>query len=251
MNHSLLPIGLALLTLSKAFSAGYQAQYPYDPYNSSQQQPSSGYSEYQAPSGGGGGTGGKAYTQVDSYNPDTSILGYAYVGLSYSFTSFSDVTGLDGGSGIKAELSVPLFKPLYLHFAVDWMSGTPSDSDASDRFNLTSVSGGVGVYFPLANRLHFFGEVGAQYDAISGNQGSSFNLGSNNFAIYVRPGLRLAITDRWEVQAAINFNTTNNFNDRVYELSTYFGLVGGLDLGLGVDFASDVTTYHGGIRFRW
>src|SRR4051812_32600887 len=87
----------------------YQYQYPYDPYNSAPQ-PQANANSAPAYSGGGGGGGGYAYDK---------LLSYSYLEGRYASNDFKG-DHLSGASGLSADLNLPLFKPLYLHFGVDW-----------------------------------------------------------------------------------------------------------------------------------
>jgi hypothetical protein len=218
-----------------AFSApllaqNYQYQYPYDPYNSSPKPQPSGY----GPADGGGGD--YAFDKLLSYSSFTA---------NYAYNDFKGLDGLSNTSGFNLGLNVALFKPLYLHFGVDWLSGT---DEQSHDYSLTGLSAGAGVYVPIVSRFHLFGEVGLRYDTTSGVLDA---LNHDDFAVYLRPGIRVAVTDRFELAASVYFSTTDNLDDRAVQINGYYNLFSIVDVNLGVDFGSDVNTYHGGVRLRW
>ena len=215
----------------------YQYQYPYDPYNSTPTpQPNASSSSANYSGGGGGGGGGYAYDK---------LLSYSSLQALYAFNDFKGDNRLSGASGLNAALNLQLFKPVYLHFGVDWLSGT---DDYFGDFNMTSLSAGAGVYLPLFSRFHIFGEVGLRYDTTSGVLDA---IHHDNFSVYVKPGLRFAATERLELDASVYFSSTDNLDDRAVQVNAYYNLVSALDLNLGVDFGSDINSYHGGLRFRW
>lgn len=246
MKPLLLTLGLLFSVIMAAHGQGYQAQYPYDPYNNNPQPTPSANANYQPPPSSNPYLAGSSDDSNHGPSPYDSLLSYGYIAANYSFNSFSNFTHLGNGNGVLAELSAPIFKPFYLRFAVNWISGT--QPDGSNNFNMTSISAGGGAYFPIGSRFHIFAEMGAQYDIVNGG---TYVFGSSEVALYARPGVRLAVTDRLELQGDITFNTTSNLNDRMYGVSGYYAVLGGLDLGFGVDFTSDVNSYHAGLRYRW
>src|SRR3954471_17415367 len=112
---------LLAFTAPLAAQQNYQYQYPYDPYNSSPSpQPNSSAPVSSAPAGGG-----YAYDK---------LLTYGSLEARYAFNDFKGDNHLSGASGIDVGLNVQLFKPVYLHFGVDWLSG--SDDHTGD-YSLT------------------------------------------------------------------------------------------------------------------
>ncbi len=217
-----------------AFSASlcaqdYQYQYPTDPYSASPKpQPNAAY----APPGDSG------------YGFD-KLLSYSSLEANYAYNDFKSFDGLGNTSGFTAALNLALFKPLYLHFGVDWLSGT---DEASNDYSMTGLTAGVGVYIPIVSRFHLFGEVGLRYDVTSGVLDALHN---DDFSVYLRPGIRFAATDRLELDASVYFSTTDNLDDRAFQINGYYNLFSIVDVNLGVDFGSDVNTFHGGVRLRW
>lgn len=219
----------AILALAAPLSADdYQYQYPTDPYNTTPQPQST----YRA-SGSGGGS---HYYE--------SLLSYGSIEARYNYNDFKH-SNIDNSSGFGAMLRAPLFRPLFLNFGVNWLHGN-SDHDGS--FDLTTLTAGAGLYLPIIPRLHIFGELGVRYD-IAG--GSIDTINTDDFSIYGRPGVRFAATEKLELAASMLFSDTENFDKHIFELNGYFALLSVLDIGVGADFASDVNTYHAGLRLRW
>lgn len=229
-----LPLWLVLAFAAPLLAQqNYQYQYPYDPYNSTptpQPNASSSSANYS------GGGGGYAYDK---------LLSYSTLQALYAFNDFKGDNQLSGASGINAALNLQFFKPLYLHFGVDWLSGT---DDHFGDFNMTSVSAGAGIYLPICSRFHIFGEVGLRYDTTSGVLDA---IHGDDFSVYVKPGIRFAATEKLELDASVYFASTDNLDDRAVQVNAYYALFSILDLNLGVDFGSDINSYHGGLRFRW
>ena len=226
---AIFPLILSLFVAVAAQGQNYQLQYPTDPYSAAPR----AYS-----------TVTQTASALTSYGAD-KLLSYGSLEARYHYSDFKTDPSLNNSSGIGVALNAPIFKPLYLHFGLDWLQGT--DVNIKD-FSLTSLSAGAGIYRPIVSRFHIFGELGVHYDVTSG---ALYNFHPDEFAVYARPGVRFAANDRLELSASLFFASTKNLNDSVLELNAYFALLSVLDLGVGVDIASDVNTYHGSIRLRW
>ncbi len=229
----LFPLYCSLIFVTVIHGQNYQYQYPTDPYSAAPQ----AYS--------GASQGMSAVTSSSSSSSFDKLLSYGFLEVDYRYNDFKNDSKLNNSSGIGAALNVQLFKPLYLHFGVDWLNGT--DNKNKD-FSLTGLTAAGGIYLPVVSRFHVFGELGVRYDITSGKL-SDFH--PDQFAVYIRPGVRFAATDRIELDASVLFATTDNLNNHVFQLNSYFALLSVLDLGLGIDFAEDVNTFHGGLRLRW
>lgn len=225
----ILRILLLICVGTAAQAQNYQYQYPTDPYSSTPK-PQPNYQQSYSSSG-------------SDYGYD-KLLSYGGLEARYNYNDFKD-TSLDNSSGVFVGLRAPLFKPLFLNFGVNWLSGS---NQQKQSFDLTTITAGVGAYLPLASRFHIFGEVGVRYD-ISDGLLSSIN--PDSFAVYLRPGVRFAVTEKIELAGSVLFSTTDNYDKHIFELNSYFALLSVLDLGLGADFATDVNTYHAGLRLRW
>jgi hypothetical protein len=234
-----------------ATAQNYQTQYPYDPYSGSpqpqvQQPQSSGYqtytgSSYDSKGSYGYGSGSTAYSTSDY----SRLLTWGQLEAHYAYNDFKGDDQLEGDSGFGVNLRVKLMKPIYLHFGLDRI--TSSDPHAH-TIEITSFTLGGGVYVPIGSRFQLYGEVGMRYDYTSGDL--EF-INPDDLSLYVRPGVRFAVTDKLELTASVLFNDTDNLNDRVVEVSGYYSLLSWLDVGAGVDFGSDINTYRIGGRWRW
>lgn len=235
----------ALLSVVPAVLAqNYQTQYPYDPYSGSpqpqaQQPYTGGYEAYNAPagdySGGGYGSGGSQYR----------MLTWGQLEGNFAFNDFKGDDDLDGSSGFGVDLRVSLMKVLYLHFGLDRIT---ADAPHARSLEVNTYVAGAGAYLPLGSRFQLYGEAGLRYDDV-GDDWEDFN--SDDLGVYIRPGIRFAITEKWELTASVLFNDTENFNNHVIEVSTYYSLLSWLDIGAGVDFGDDVNSYRIGGRWRW
>jgi hypothetical protein len=231
---AVLTLALTLAAAAPLLAQNYESQYPYDPYSSAPRPQPRSYATTTAP----------APSPSSSYGYD-KLLSYGSLGLNYSFHDFRHDSIFSGSNGLAAQLRVPLFKPLFLDFGVDWFRGTDS---LNRSFDLTGLSGAVGVYLPVASQFHIYGEVGGRYD-VSG--GSFSSIQANKATIFFRPGVRIALSDSFELAGGINFSDASNFNNRIFEVNAYYALLSVLDLGFGIDFATDANSYHAGLRLRW
>jgi len=236
-----LPIFLLVVTFAgSAWSqAGYEAQYPYDPYNPAPQ-PAQNYAGYQQHSKGGGGGG-----YSNGGDPYSKLLSYGSLEGHYSYNDFSGDEELKGEGGFGANLKVQLMKPLFLHFSLDRL--TSQDAQARS-IEITTGRVGGGLYLPVASRFHIFGEIGFAYDYTTGDLKE---INTDEFAVYLRPGVRLAATDSLELSLSVLFNSTDNLNNRVIEGAAYYAIFDWFDIGLGVDVSEDTNSYHIGGRVRW
>ena len=228
---AVLTLVLTLAAAAPLLAQNYQPQYPYDPYSSAPRPQPNSYA-----------TTSSAPTPSSEYD---KLLSYGSLSLDYSFLDFKNSSIFNGSNGLAAQLRVPLFRPLFLDVGVDWHSGT----DTKNRnFSFTGVSAAAGLFLPIGSRFHIFGELGGKYENTSG---SLSVLHLSDFSIFLRPGVRVAVSDSFEVAGSVYFGNTNNLNDRVLELNGYYAMLSVLDLGFGVDFGSDSNTYHAGLRLRW
>lgn len=213
----------------------YQPQYPADPY-SGYSQPSGGYASpnvYVDPYYGG-----------DAYG---DILSWSFLEGHYSYNDFSD-DGIEGGSGFGLNVNVKLMNPVYLHFGLERLT---SDLPNSRSIEVSRFVGGVGVFWAVSPRFQFFIEGGARYDYVSGDIGGGFSIAADDIGFYGRPGLRWAITQRFELAASVLISDIENLDQNLFGVGAYFALFRWLDLAGGVDFGSDSNSYHIGARWRW
>lgn len=233
------------LLLVLCFSTGARAQdyqeyqYPTDPYSSTPKPQPTTYQQppYQAPYQAPYQGSGSSYTYEN-------LMTYGKLEARYNYYDFKG-SDLDNSSGFSVALQAPLFKPLYLSFGVNFLEGSNDDDES---FDLTTLGGGVGLYIPIVPRFHLFAEGGVRFDI---SDGVLSYLNPDTFAVYIRPGARLAITRRVELAASVLFSSTDNLENTVVEINSYFALLSVLDIGAGVDFADNINTYHAGLRLRW
>jgi hypothetical protein len=217
-------------TAAGVMAQGYETQYPYDPYSPAPR-PQRGY--------GSGDYGGNYRTQSTN-----SMLTYGFLSGHYTYNDLKD-SDLEGGSGFGVDLSLELMKPLFLHLGLDRLT---SETPSAQEIEVTSVTGAAGLFLPLASRFHIFGEVGVRYDFVNGDYDLVY---TDDFSVFVRPGIRVAVTDRFELGASLLFNNTDNYNEFVVEVDAFFALFSWLDLHAGVDFSEDINSYQIGGRWRW
>ncbi len=261
MKVLLLSLAVLATGLAAAVGQNYQTQYPYDPYSSSpspqsyqtyQPQGSSNTNaSYQSPSYGGYGdyskqtNYGSSGTTYGGSSRFAELLSWGHLEAHYAYNDFRGDDRLEGDSGFGVNLRVKLMKPIFLHFGLDRITGSgPRGRD----IEMTSFTAGGGLYIPLGQRVHIYGEAGVRLDWTNDDYDY---LNSDDASVYLRPGVRWAVTENFELTASLLFFNTDNLNDRVVEVSGYYAVLDWLDLGGGVDFGSDINTYRIGGRWRW
>lgn len=247
--HTLAALSCVAVTASAQYTGdpygaqqpSYQPQYPADPY-SGYSQPSGGYSTgypsskvYVDPYYGGGG---------DLYG---DILSWSSLEGHYTYNDFNDDL-LEGGSGFGINVNVKIATPVYLHFGLERLT---SDLPHSQSIDLTRFVAGVGLFWAASPRFHFFIEGGARYDYLSGDAGNLLSFSADEIGFYGRPGVRWAITHRFELAASVLISDMENLDQNLVGVSAYFALFRWLDIAGGVDFGSDSNSYHLGARWRW
>jgi hypothetical protein len=228
-------LSLALLLIAPfSLSLAQNYEYPSDPYNPSPQ-PSRQYAGYEQPASGN-------YTSNSEYD---QLLTYGSLEGHYAYNDFRGDDELEGEGGFGADLKLQLMKPLFLHFGLDRLT---SEDASARKLEITSFSAGGGAYIPIGSRFHLFGEIGFSYDYTGGDLET---INTDEFAVYVRPGIRIAATDSLELSLSVLFNSTDNLNNRVIEAAAYYAIFDWLDIMVGLDFAEEVNSYHLGGRWRW
>ena len=253
MKRLSLPLAALAFSAASATAQNYQTQYPYDPYSGTPAPQQ--YQQYEAPPqqqpayGGGGdytkqSQGGGAINTGDS-GRYAELLSWGHLEGHYAYNDFRGDDELDGDSGFGVNLRVQLMKPIFLHFGLDRILA--SGPNAQD-LEVTSASAGGGAYIPLGNRFQIYGEVGVRYDWTGGDLEYIYG---DDLSLYVRPGIRLAVTEDLELTASVLFSDTDNLNEYVIEVSGYYAILDWLDVGAGVDIGDDYNTYRLGGRWRW
>lgn len=203
-----------------------------------------GYSP-MAPQGPAPLLGGNSPTS----NNGLSMLRYDYLYGGYQYTKPSS-GNLDGSHGLGLGLSVQLFQPFYIKGGATWGSGDGgglAGATGAD-YDFASISAAGGLYMPIFDNLHFFGELGMNYTSIDAqNSTLSFNDGS----IFVRPGFRFQPISRLELQAGVMVGSSDNYDSRMVDLSAYWSLMNQFDVGVGGDFGDESKAFKLGVRFRW
>lgn len=227
------------------YGSGYD--YPPDPQgvggNREMSYGAPGYGNYAPPPPQSGSSFGGAQS---SFGPN--LINYGYLKADYIHTSMKE-DGLNGSNGIGVKLSVELFKPLFLTGGFDWgSSGGGSGGDSGDGYDFNTFHLGGGLYLPIHQRFHLFGEVGGLYSKLDA---ADDTLSFDDVALYVRPGLRFAATEAFEVQAGLMVTSADNYDAMVFDVGAYFRVFSQFDLGLGADFGDNSTSFRGGVRLRW
>ena len=198
--------------------------------------------------------GGPAYSGQQNYpgqpvmaSPvNGSMLGYGQLDIDYLRTTYAD-KNLKASDGLGISLKTPVFNFLYLHFGVDFSSGTDSTFSAKN-YDFSTITLGGGGHFAITDRFHLTGEIGFLYANLSATRS---NLSFSNGAVYIKPGVRFAATDDIELDGNITATSADKYDSFVFDLGGYYKIFAQMDLGLNVGFGDQSTTYRAGVRFRW
>lgn len=231
-------------------SAGVAAPPPYiDPYASaplpgqvSSYSPQ-GTGAYGAPAPSVANYGAKAGPNLVNFNNLEAF--YRYVDPKNK--------DLDGAHTIGGALTIALFNPLYLKFGASWGSGSGGAGGVGGAtkadYDFASIQAGAGFHTVLINdRLTFVAEAGLIYSSLRAtNSALSFSDGS----VYIRPALRFTPFDFMEVQAGVTVTSSDRYDSKVLDLSTYFRLMPMFDVGVGADLGDNSRAFRTSLRLRW
>ena len=197
-------------------------------------------------------------------------VNYSWLDLSYMGQNFErtgsqvpvpgqtvDINGTDG-NGVRFRGSFELSK--YLYTFVDYGS---TDIDvaavvtndqgvfpADDKFDYTTIRGGLGVRFPVAFSADAYAEV--SYDSLDLDLGSFAleNFDMDDKGIGGSVGLRSMLTDDLEVRAYARFTDVGdaNFDTKEFDSDTLFGVGIGWEMVRGLSLQAD---YESGEFSAW
>ncbi len=195
---------------------------------------------------------------------------YSWLDLSYMNQNFErtgsqvpvagqtvDVDGTDG-NGVRFRGSLELSK--YFYTFVDYGSTDINVSavvtndqgvfPAEDKFDYTTIRGGLGIRVPVAFSADAYAEV--SYDSLDLDLGSfaleNFDMGEKGIGGTV--GLRSMLNDDLEVRAFARFTNVGdaNLDTREFDSDTLFGIGIGWELVRGLSIQAD---YESGEFSSW
>ena len=175
-----------------------------------------------------------------------AMLTYGQLEVDYLRTTY-DNKKIKASDGVGISLMTQLFSPFFLHFGVDFSSGTDATFSAKN-YDFSTITLGGGGYFAVTNRLHLVGEVGFLYADLSSSRSS---LSFSNGAVYIKPGIRFAATDSLELDGSVMATSADKYDNYVFDLGGYYKVFAQMDLGLNIGFGDQSTSYRAGVRFRW
>lgn len=223
---------------------------PYaDPYATAPQP--GGVSSY-APQGSGAYTAPPPGAVNYGAKPGPNMVNFNNLEVYYRYMDPKNKE-LDGAHTIGGSLTVALFNPLYLRIGASWGSGPGGSSGVSGashaNYDFASIRAGAGFHTPLINdRLTFVAEAGLMYSSLRAtNSALSFSDG----AIYIRPALRFTPLDFLEVQAGVTVTSSDRYDGKVLDLSTYIRVLPMFDIGVGADFGDTSRSFRTSLRLRW
>jgi hypothetical protein len=176
----------------------------------------------------------------------TPLLSYGFLEGFYQYTDF-DNSNLDPAHGLGISLGAQLFGPLFLRGGFNWASSKGGPAIA-DGFDFSAVSLGIGGHIPITQRFHVLCEVGGSYTKLDAKRSS---LSFSDGALYVRPGLRFAATQKLELQGTLLFTSADDYDQMAFGVGAFWNMFSMLDLKVGADFGDESTAYKAGLRVRW
>lgn len=176
-----------------------------------------------------------------SPGPVDECLSYDFLDLQYGFTSFD---GLDNGHGVGANLSTLLLDTLYFTASGDWTATGIHGED----LDIYGASAGLGIYFPVAERLHLTFEGGGVFAGSSG-------LGwqdDDQWGFFAGPGLRYCLSPGTEVFANAHYVRFDD-SDNLWEFNA--GVISAITESVAFKLAGQLTSDDlsvlAGLRFYY
>lgn len=246
------PTNLLLATLMLSASSamaqfGYAAQ---TPTAGAGLPPGGGFTTdaYMATGGAGFAQPQQNFGPAVSSMPVSSMLTYGQLEGRYVYNTFK-TEGIPSSSGLALGLTAQLFNPFFLHADFNWSSTSGSGSGVSSKsYDFSTIAIGGGGYFAVTDRVHIVAEVGGLYSSLSA---SKDRLSFSDGAIYMNPKVRFLATEVMELDLGLLLTSADNYNSSVFQLGGYWRMFSSMDLGGGVDFGDQQSSYHLGVRFRW
>ena len=221
----------------------------------SAQKDSYGYYQEPAAMEGQGGSGMLSRPSAfDGISYDLLEMGYRYLVFD------GDNSVLDDGHAISLDLSLDLL--WYFFIETEILYGTTNSDvrvgkflDLDESGNYSEFELGAGGHFPISDRFHVVGSAGFFYENqdLSGEVFDDLNGVIDGGGVYVRPGVRMLLTDSLEAGAFAEYTKLSDADDGnlgvrgnlTYKITDAIGISGNIQL------KEDVSTFGLGIRLAW
>jgi hypothetical protein len=170
---------------------------------------------------------------------------YTFVDLAYQYHDYEG-EDLDGGHGFKLGLSISPIPILFFTGSVAYSQAESSFLDSYDVDNFEATVGG-GAYLPLGEVLHLVGEVGVIYSQVDT---SLKDLEVDEAGFYLRPQVRVAVSEQFELNGGAKFTTVENATAR-FNVGIGVDLVEHIRLLGDFEFGEEENIITGGLRLQW
>ena len=217
-----------------------------------------GYGYYQGPNPQSPSAPAPAHygkpSAFDGISYDLFEMGYRYMVFD------GDKSFLDDGHAISLDVSLDLLWFFFVEADVLYGS-TNTDFDADKFFDLdesgnyTDVELGIGGHFPLSDRFHLVASGGFFYENqdLSGDVFDDVDGIIDGGGVYVRPGVRMLLTDSLEAAVYADYRKLSDADDGNLGVggSMTFRATDAIGISGNVELKEDVSTFGLGIRLSW
>ena len=166
---------------------------------------------------------------------------YDFVDIQYRYLDYDDKF-FDQSNGVSLGFSKTLTECTFVTLGGQW--DQVNGASPEDDVDLWSFSGGVGMIFPLAERLHLVAEGGAFYDfEDSGN--------NDNFGGFVGPTLRIGVTKALEAFTSATYFFDGDNDQFEYTVGGVLRITQALGIKANWSFNDDEQTVGVGVRIAF
>ncbi|MGK0186505.1 MAG: hypothetical protein ACI9R3_002288 [Verrucomicrobiales bacterium] len=188
-------------------------------------------------------------------------ISYDLLEMGYRYMVFDDDNSLlDDGHAVSLDLSLDVL--WYFFIEAEVLYGTTNTEVKADKFfdldesgNYTEFELGIGGHIPLTDRFHLVASGGFFYENqdLSGDVFDDVDGIIDGGGIYLRPGVRMILTDSLEAGAFLEYTKLSDADDGnfgvsgslIYKLTDAIGISGNIQL------KDDVSTFGAGVRLAW
>ena len=172
-------------------------------------------------------------------------LKYTFVDLNYQYHDYEG-DEVDGGHGFRLGLSISPIPILFFTGSAAYSQAESSFLDSYDVDDFNATLGG-GAYLPLGEVLHLVGEVGVMYSQVDT---SLKDLEVDETGFYLRPQVRIAVSEQFELNGGAKFTTVENATAR-FNVGLGVDLVEHVRLMGDFEFGEEENIFTGGLRLQW
>jgi hypothetical protein len=188
-------------------------------------------------------------------------ISYDLLEMGYRYMVFDGDNGLlDDGHAISLDLSLDLLR--YFFIEAEVLYGTTNTDAEVDKFfdldesgNYTEFKLGIGGHIPISDRFHVVASAGFFYENqdLSGDVFDDINGVIDGGGFYVRPGVRMLLTDSFEAGAFAEYTKLSDADEGNLGVrgSLTFKITDAIGISGNIQLKEDVSTFGLGIRLAW